>query len=220
MPSMQTVTETRHANLLSLIEKAGSVQAFANLVERSHSQISQLKNRSKHSKTGEPREVGDDMARHIEAKLSLPVGWMDVPPGAPDGQPAGSPAEAQVARAQSPGDALMMVATSVRGLFPEQREQIAQLATMLIKNGPSAALAAAVDDIAKTVKPARQELGAAQAGKAEALLAYAQQAMASMSPDERRAFAEVATGLGLAEAATSGQAVAAPPPKVRPRAPR
>jgi len=57
MTAMQTVTEIRHANLLSLIKQAGSVQAFADQVERSHSQISQLKNRSKHSKTGEPREV-------------------------------------------------------------------------------------------------------------------------------------------------------------------
>lgn len=79
MAGMQTVSEIRHANLLSLIKQAGSVQAFADQVERSHSQISQLKNRSKHSKTGEPRDVGDDMARHIEGKLGLPTGWMDAP---------------------------------------------------------------------------------------------------------------------------------------------
>lgn len=76
---VNTISGIRHANLLALIEAAGGVGPFSERVERSYSQISQLKNRSRHSTTGQPREIGDDIARHIEAKLQLPEGWMDHP---------------------------------------------------------------------------------------------------------------------------------------------
>ena len=74
---MATVHDTRHQNLLRLIEELGDIQALADRIERSHSQVSQLKNRSIHSQTGAPRQIGDAMARHIERKLHLDVGWMD-----------------------------------------------------------------------------------------------------------------------------------------------
>lgn len=74
---MMTVRQIRHANLLLLINAAGSIQAFADKVERSHSQISQLHKQMLHSTTGKPRTVGDDLAREIEVKLGKPVGWLD-----------------------------------------------------------------------------------------------------------------------------------------------
>lgn len=77
MPAMDTIDALRHANLLALLADYPSIQAFADAIERSHSQVSQLKNRNRHSTSGEPRAIGDDMARHIEAKLGKPVGWMD-----------------------------------------------------------------------------------------------------------------------------------------------
>lgn len=82
--SVSTVQETRHANLLALIEQHGSIQQLAARVGRSHSQISQLKNRVRHSKSGRPREVGDDLARAFEAALGLPRGWMDRAPPRPE----------------------------------------------------------------------------------------------------------------------------------------
>lgn len=74
---MKTVTQTRHERLLELIAQMGSVQAFADKVGASHSQISQLKSRSKHSNTGKPRTIGNDMARRIEIAFGKPNGWMD-----------------------------------------------------------------------------------------------------------------------------------------------
>jgi hypothetical protein len=74
---VRTIQEIRHANLMSLIEQAGSIQAFANAIDRSHSQVSQLKNRSKHSKSGQPRAIERELASHIEQQLGLDAGWMD-----------------------------------------------------------------------------------------------------------------------------------------------
>mgnify|MGYP000476380057 CR=1 FL=1 len=74
---VQTISGIRHANLLRLIEACGGVSHFAERIDRAYSQVSQLKNRSKHSRSGMPREIGDDMARHIEASWPLPTGWMD-----------------------------------------------------------------------------------------------------------------------------------------------
>lgn len=78
MPSMATIDEIRHARLLELLaERGDNVQQLASELGKSHSQISQLKNRSKHSTTGKPRGIGDDLAREIEERLRKPHGWMD-----------------------------------------------------------------------------------------------------------------------------------------------
>ena len=57
MRNMKTCSEIRHANLLALIDKAGSIQAVAEKLGKDHAQISQLKTQAKHSKTGKPRYV-------------------------------------------------------------------------------------------------------------------------------------------------------------------
>lgn len=49
-------------------------------LERTDATLSQIRNRSVHSTSGKPRAMGDDLARKIENKLKLPVGWMDTPP--------------------------------------------------------------------------------------------------------------------------------------------
>lgn len=49
-------------------------------LEKTDSTLSQIKLGSRHSKTGTPRNMGDELARRIEAKLELPLGWMDTPP--------------------------------------------------------------------------------------------------------------------------------------------
>lgn len=74
---MYTIDEIRHANLLRLIERYGGTQVVAERVGRSHAQISQLKNRNKHSGTTRPRVIGDDVARALENAFELPRGWMD-----------------------------------------------------------------------------------------------------------------------------------------------
>jgi hypothetical protein len=76
---MATVHEVRHANFLALLERYPTIQAFANAIERSHSQVSQLKNQSRHSTNSNPRVIGDDLARHIEQRLQLATGWLDTP---------------------------------------------------------------------------------------------------------------------------------------------
>lgn len=58
---------------------------MAKKLEVSESQVSQIRGRMKHSKTGEPREIGDKMARRIEAAFELERGWLDnVHADAPD----------------------------------------------------------------------------------------------------------------------------------------
>lgn len=79
MAPMKTIDEIRHENLERLIERAGSIQAVADKLEKAHAQISQLKNRNKHSGSRKSRAIGDDMARLIEAKFELGRGWMDNP---------------------------------------------------------------------------------------------------------------------------------------------
>lgn len=74
---MKTCSEIRHANLLKVIEDAGSLQEVADRLDKSHAQISQLKTQAKHSNSGKPRVIGDEMARLIEKKFNLEVGWMD-----------------------------------------------------------------------------------------------------------------------------------------------
>lgn len=75
---MTTIYEVRHANLVILIDQEGTIQKVADKIDRSHAQVSQLKNRNKHSGSAKTRSIGDDLARHIEDKFELTRGWMDV----------------------------------------------------------------------------------------------------------------------------------------------
>jgi hypothetical protein len=77
---MRTVEEIRTARLAQLIEEAGSVQAVAERMEKSLSQISQLKTMAAHSTSGRPRVIGSDLAREFEEKFAKPRGWMDNDP--------------------------------------------------------------------------------------------------------------------------------------------
>jgi hypothetical protein len=92
MLSMKTIEEIRHARLLQLLElpQFPTIQSLADAIERSHAQLSQWKNKSKRS-TGGFAIIDSASARYFEAKLGLPVGWMD---HEPDDVPAGMDPEA------------------------------------------------------------------------------------------------------------------------------
>jgi hypothetical protein len=74
---MRTIDDIRHDRLLELIHEAGSIQALADRLGKSHSQISQLKTRARRNEAGDRKTVGTALAREIEEKLGKPAGWMD-----------------------------------------------------------------------------------------------------------------------------------------------
>lgn len=74
---MRTIADIRHDRLLELIEEAGGVQQLANKLEKSYSQISQLKNRATYNNQGARRAVGTTLAREMEQVMGKPAGWMD-----------------------------------------------------------------------------------------------------------------------------------------------
>jgi len=71
------VYDQRLNNLRWLIQTHGSQRQLADLVDTNQSYISQII--SKVHANGRARNVGNDFARKIEEKLSLPHGWMDSP---------------------------------------------------------------------------------------------------------------------------------------------
>ena len=80
---MKTVAETRLQRLQMLVDRHGG--SLANLnekigLDRTDATLSQIRTKAPHSKTGKPRVMGDDLARKIEERLTLDVGWMDTPP--------------------------------------------------------------------------------------------------------------------------------------------
>jgi hypothetical protein len=80
---MLTVTETRLIRLGMLVKKHNDSLAELNEaigLVRTDATLSQIRTKAPHSKTGKPRVMGDDLARKIEERLSLEVGWMDTPP--------------------------------------------------------------------------------------------------------------------------------------------
>jgi hypothetical protein len=84
MGGVRTIDEIRHTNLLLLLAELaakhgehGAVQRLAAAMGRSHSQLSQLKTRAPHSKTGKPRNIGSATARLMESAAGKPHGWMD-----------------------------------------------------------------------------------------------------------------------------------------------
>ncbi len=79
---MQTVHETRRQRLKMLIAERGSIAALNAALgwEATNARLSQIQNGSIRSGRGTKYEMGDQTARDIEERLSLPTGWMDTPP--------------------------------------------------------------------------------------------------------------------------------------------
>jgi hypothetical protein len=81
---VRTIEEIRHANMLLILAELaaqhgehGAIQRLAAAMGRSHSQLSQLKTRAVHSKTGKPRNIGNGTARLMEGAVGKPRGWLD-----------------------------------------------------------------------------------------------------------------------------------------------
>jgi hypothetical protein len=82
MADMQPVSETRKIRLEMLIKKHSSVAALNELLgwSRTDPKLAQIRNGNMRSGREKPYQMGDAMAREIEEKLSLDLGWMDTPP--------------------------------------------------------------------------------------------------------------------------------------------
>jgi hypothetical protein len=74
---MKPVDEIRRANLLLLIEEAGTASRLGVLTDTPPSYISQVSRGVQNSKGKGARVMGTDVARRIEAKMGKPRGWMD-----------------------------------------------------------------------------------------------------------------------------------------------
>jgi hypothetical protein len=68
---MDTTTNIRRKNLRALVKNIGGLSRFAKKLSKSKSQISQLTSNSA------SRGIGSNLAREIEIKLDLKLGWMD-----------------------------------------------------------------------------------------------------------------------------------------------
>ncbi|KVZ22352.1 hypothetical protein WL14_20950 [Burkholderia cepacia] len=77
---MKTCHEIRREQLRALIEELGSVGRLSELIGKTDTQIRQWVNASKDSRTGKPRGISDDIARHIEEKTGKEIGWLDNDP--------------------------------------------------------------------------------------------------------------------------------------------
>jgi len=80
---MQPVAETRRNRLEMLIERFGSAAALNTALgwARTDPKLAQIRNANPRPGRDKPYQMGDAMARQIEATLDLPNGWMDTPPG-------------------------------------------------------------------------------------------------------------------------------------------
>ncbi|VVE12459.1 putative HTH-type transcriptional regulator [Pandoraea capi] len=77
---MKTCHEIRKDQLRALTEELGGVRALSEAIGKGEVQIRQWLNASRDSRTGKPRGIADDIARHIEEATGKPVGWMDNDP--------------------------------------------------------------------------------------------------------------------------------------------
>jgi len=82
MLSMQTVSETRRNRLEMLIKKYGSIAELNTKLNwtRTDPKLALVRNANKRQDRAKPHQMGDAMAREIEAMLGLENGWMDTPP--------------------------------------------------------------------------------------------------------------------------------------------
>lgn len=68
--------DIRHHNLTLLIQEFGTATALAEATEASEKYISQIISKTP-LPSGNPRQVGNNLARRLEQAASKPEGWMD-----------------------------------------------------------------------------------------------------------------------------------------------
>ncbi|MCZ6803261.1 MAG: hypothetical protein O7D86_04825 [Proteobacteria bacterium] len=69
---MDTTTNIRRKNLRFLVKKEGGITRLAEKLSKSKSHLSQL------TSSGASRGMGARLAREIERRLNLGMGWMDI----------------------------------------------------------------------------------------------------------------------------------------------
>lgn len=74
---VRTIAEIRRLNLELLIDELGSSDAVAGAGTTDPVYISQLRHAAPDSKTGKTRQIGDVLARKLEAGCGKERGWMD-----------------------------------------------------------------------------------------------------------------------------------------------
>lgn len=82
--AMQSVEETRRARLQMLVNKQGSMAELCQKLGYARTETATLTRilnaNIRHDRGGKLYNMGSPMAREIEEKLSLGLGWMDTPP--------------------------------------------------------------------------------------------------------------------------------------------
>lgn len=73
---MSTVKENRYANLLLLIEEAGSVPRLEERTGVTANYLRQIKNKNA-IQNGKPKGIGDKIAAKLEDGMNKPRGWLD-----------------------------------------------------------------------------------------------------------------------------------------------
>jgi SOS-response transcriptional repressor LexA len=74
---MQTIDEIRRENLEVAVKRLGTAAKLAAAANTAPAYISQIRNKTRDSRSGTPKTMGDAMARRIEAAIGEPHGWMD-----------------------------------------------------------------------------------------------------------------------------------------------
>jgi len=78
IPNMKVIEQIRRENLATLWSRSGKTQFdFGEMIGKSQTQVGQWLNASIDVKSGRPRTMSSDIARHIERVLILDEGWMD-----------------------------------------------------------------------------------------------------------------------------------------------
>lgn len=85
---MSPVEDVRRSRLQLLVKKHGSMANLCQLLGYARTEtaaLTRIMNANiRHDRGGKPYNMGGPMARQIEQKLSLDVGWMDTPPSYAD----------------------------------------------------------------------------------------------------------------------------------------
>lgn len=80
---MKTIGQIRRERLAQLQAEQRLTFAEMNVRlgrSRRDGTFSQIANQAPNSKSGKPRQMGDDQARDLEKEFKLPVGWFDTDP--------------------------------------------------------------------------------------------------------------------------------------------
>lgn len=153
---MMTIDDIRRQNIAILVDRHGGVRRLAEMLDMSESQLSQLLNGARDSRSKKPRGMRAVTARRIEAACLVAEGWLDTLHAS---EASGMYSVTPIVPGIALDDALRRIGEELAQVPVENRQELADNLRLWAMYGGKSSHLVAVRESLTLPAPAKQRTG-------------------------------------------------------------